>query len=300
MDRIEVFQGDITTLGVDAIVNAANSSLLGGGGVDGAIHRAAGRDLAFECRMLGGCRTGDAKLTRGFNLPARYIIHAVGPYWQGGAAGERELLASCYRRSLELARDHRLQTVAFPGISTGIYGYPLREACQVAVTTIARDLALHHLPRKVVMCTFDADATREMTDALASIPKVLDVEPGPVQDPKTALALAKKRKDLPAIAGILERDLGDLDKAITWLEVIAATPTDRRALDEAARLFQLTSRWAELATLLEHRAALITDDDDELDSVLRTLATVYRVKLNDLAKAEATFNRLAELDPERD
>jgi O-acetyl-ADP-ribose deacetylase (regulator of RNase III) len=301
MDRIEVHQGDITKLGVDAIVNAANSSLLGGGGVDGAIHRAAGRDLAFECRMLGGCRTGDAKITRGFNLKAKFIIHAVGPYWSGGGAGERELLASCYRRSMELAREHRLNIIAFPGISTGIYSYPLREACTVAVTTIARELAAHHLPRKVVLCTFDDEATREITEALAAIPPVPDVAPGPPQDPKLALAAAKKRKDLPAIAGILERELGDVDQAIiTWLEVIAAAPDDRRALDEAGRLFQQTGRWMELATILEHRAGLITDDDDELDGVLRSLVTVYREKLGDDDKALSTLARIAELEEQFD
>jgi O-acetyl-ADP-ribose deacetylase (regulator of RNase III) len=301
MDRIEVVQGDITKLEVDVIVNAANSSLLGGGGVDGAIHRAAGRDLAFACRMLGGCRTGEAKITAGFDLPARHIIHAVGPYWNGGGSGERELLASCYRRSLEIARDHKLESIAFPGISTGIYGYPLREACTVAVTTIARELSAHRLPRKVVLCTFDDEATREIRAALAAIPKVPDVKAGPPEDPKAALAAAQKNNDLPLVALILERDLGDLDQAIiTWLEVIAAAPNDRRALDEAGRLFGLTERWHQLVTLLEHRASLITDDDDELDGVLRLLVSVYREKLFDLDKAESTFNRLAELDPERD
>src|SRR5678815_5358066 len=159
MQRIEVWQGDITTLEVDAIVNAANSSLLGGGGVDGAIHRRAGKQLLAECRTLGGCNTGDAKLTAGYNLPAKYVIHAVGPRWAGGHQGERAKLASCYRRSLEIARSHQIETIAFPAISTGIYGYPLREAADTAIATIAAELDAHDLPRKVILCTFDALAT---------------------------------------------------------------------------------------------------------------------------------------------
>lgn len=170
--RIQVHQGDITKLGVDAIVNAANTSLLGGGGVDGAIHRAAGTDLVHECRLLGGCNTGDAKITRGYNLPARHIIHAVGPRYRDGRHGEPELLASCYRRSLELARDHGLATIAFPAISTGIYRFPLRDAAQIAVTTIAAELAVHSLPRTVILVGYDAAATHELEAALASIPPV--------------------------------------------------------------------------------------------------------------------------------
>lgn len=166
LSRITIFEGDLTTLEVGAIVNAANASLLGGGGVDGAIHRRAGKELLAECRQLGGCETGDAKITRGYQLPAKHVIHAVGPIWRGGGHGERARLASCYRRSLEIARGHALETIAFPAISTGIYGYPLREAADVAVAAIAAELAAHDRPRQVILCTYDVLATKITTEAL--------------------------------------------------------------------------------------------------------------------------------------
>ncbi|MBL8670965.1 MAG: O-acetyl-ADP-ribose deacetylase [Alphaproteobacteria bacterium] len=152
---MRVVEGDITILAVDAIVNAANASLLGGGGVDGAIHRAAGSGLLDECRAIGGCPTGEARLTRGHRLAARFVIHAVGPVWRGGASGESEALARCYASSLALAREHGAESIAFPAISTGIYGYPKAEAARVAFGTVAADLAVHSSPAQVTFCCFD-------------------------------------------------------------------------------------------------------------------------------------------------
>ncbi|MCK6446118.1 MAG: O-acetyl-ADP-ribose deacetylase [Planctomycetes bacterium] len=156
--RIEIVTGDITTLDVDAIVNAANESLLGGGGVDGAIHRAAGPELLAECRALGGCPTGEARLTRGHRLKARFVIHTVGPVWRGGAHGEDELLASAYRNSLVLAREHELARIAFPAISTGVYGFPLERATRIAWRTVASFLAEHPRPERVLFVCFGASA----------------------------------------------------------------------------------------------------------------------------------------------
>jgi O-acetyl-ADP-ribose deacetylase len=151
---LKAVQADITTLEVDAIVNAANSSLLGGGGVDGAIHRRAGPDLLHECRLLGGCETGEAKITGGYRLPARFIIHTVGPVWNGGIRGEAELLASCYRRSLEIAASRGLASIAFPAISTGIFGYPLRQASEIAVATSREFVSEPSSLREIIFCCF--------------------------------------------------------------------------------------------------------------------------------------------------
>ena len=154
--KLRAIRADITTLTVDAIVNAANHTLLGGGGVDGAIHRAAGPELLEECRLLNGCPTGDAKITKGYRLPARYVIHTVGPIWQGGTKGEEELLASCYRRSIEVARTNNVATLAFPGISTGIYGYPVERAAQVAVSTAA-STSTDGIQEIIFCCFSDSD-----------------------------------------------------------------------------------------------------------------------------------------------
>ena len=158
--KLQAVRADITGLAVDAIVNAANSTLLGGGGVDGAIHRAAGPELMAECRKLGGCKTGDAKITKGYNLPAKHVIHAVGPVWRGGAQGEPELLAACYRRSLELALEHRCRSIAFPAISCGIYGYPMAAGAKIAVRETSAFLGRHPSFDRIVFALFDEAAFR--------------------------------------------------------------------------------------------------------------------------------------------
>jgi O-acetyl-ADP-ribose deacetylase (regulator of RNase III) len=168
--RLAVVVADITTLDVDAIVNAANSSLLGGGGVDGAIHRAAGPELLAECRTLGGCHTGSAKITRGYRLPARHVIHAVGPVWHGGGSNEDELLASCYRTALDLAAANKLASVAFPAISTGIYSFPADRAARIAIGTVAAELSAK--PRsltRVVFCCFSESAAQEHIHAVDNL-----------------------------------------------------------------------------------------------------------------------------------
>jgi len=162
MGELKIISADITTLELDAIVNAANSSLLGGGGVDGAIHRAAGPELLSACRKLQGCRTGEAKITPGFNLKSRWVIHTVGPVWHGGRAGEPDLLAACYKNCCKLAREYSIQTIAFPGISTGVYGYPKPEAARIAITVLSGQLPYFE---EIVCCCF-SETDKELYDSI--------------------------------------------------------------------------------------------------------------------------------------
>ena len=195
--RVSLLEGDITKMQVDAMVNAANTSLLGGGGVDGAIHRAAGPELLAECRTLGGCTTGEAKITAGYRLPAKYVIHTVGPIWGGGNRGEPELLANCYRNSLALATSHQIRKVAFPAISCGVYGYPIAEACHIAVRETQAYLDNNELPATVIFVCFG----REIFDAYER----LLPEPGGQMKEGRSRALMLLATRPPEQSGVMNR-----------------------------------------------------------------------------------------------
>lgn len=214
---IQIIRDDITRLSCDAIVNAANSSLLGGGGVDGAIHRAAGRELLAECRSLGGCPTGEARITKGYKLPARYVIHTVGPVWHGGGHGEKELLASCYKRSLELAVEHQLESVAFPLISSGIYGYPKDQALKVAVDTIGDFLLEHEL--FVYLVIFDRASYTIGEKLFADIRSYIDDYYAAVySDAECSRNLYMEAYSMPQIPASSAFKKSGLDKALEQLD----------------------------------------------------------------------------------